>query len=121
MLNMYHQPYLVKGSVRMQWHRSGLIASWEFLYEHVERENGSKDEIPNEPSVEKRNVRKWGAMVVIKSLHFLPTVVTAALREATHNLQAEIPNESIHPASCGNMMHVALAGINNPMCLLQDR
>ncbi|KAI3465083.1 hypothetical protein Pfo_021746 [Paulownia fortunei] len=115
-----YQPYLVKGSVRMQWHRSGLIASWEFLDEHVERENGSEDEISNEPSFEKQNERKWGAMVVIKSLHFLPTVVTAALREATHNLQAAIPNGSVHPATCGNMMHIALAGINNQMSLLQD-
>ncbi|KAL2503796.1 Acetyl-CoA carboxylase 1 [Abeliophyllum distichum] len=32
-----YQPYLVKGNVRMQWHRSGLIASWEFLEGHVDR------------------------------------------------------------------------------------
>ncbi|KAK6131147.1 hypothetical protein DH2020_035109 [Rehmannia glutinosa] len=115
-----YQPYLVKGSVRMQWHRSGLIASWEFLDEHVERNNGSEDEISNEPPFEKRNERRWGAMVVIKSLTFLPTVVTAALREATHNLQAVIPNGSLHPTTCGNMMHIALAGINNQMSLLQD-
>ncbi|KAG8377362.1 hypothetical protein BUALT_Bualt08G0025200 [Buddleja alternifolia] len=115
-----YQPYLVKGSVRMQWHRSGLIASWEFMDEHVERKtNGFIDEILNEP-VEKHNERKWGAMVVIKSLHFLPTVVTAALREATHNLQAVIPNGSAHTTTYGNMMHIALAGINNQMSLLQD-
>ncbi|KAK4428493.1 Acetyl-CoA carboxylase 1 [Sesamum alatum] len=115
-----YQPYLVKGSVRMQWHRSGLIASWEFLDEHVERTNRSEDDISNEPSVERRNERKWGAMVVLKSLHFLPTVLTAALREATHNLQAVIPDGSMHPATSGNMMHIALVGINNPMSLLQD-
>ncbi|KAL0361613.1 UNVERIFIED_CONTAM: Acetyl-CoA carboxylase 1 [Sesamum radiatum] len=115
-----YQPYLVQGSVRMQWHRFGLIASWEFLDEHVERKNRSEDEISNEPSVERRNERKWGAMVVLKSLHFLPTVMTAALREATHNLQAEIPDGSTRPATSGNMMHIALVGINNPMSLLQD-
>ncbi|KAL2249829.1 acetyl-CoA carboxylase 1-like isoform X1 [Sesamum indicum] len=115
-----YQPYLVQGSVRMQWHRFGLIASWEFLDEHVERKNRSEDEISNEQSVERRNERKWGAMVVLKSLHFLPTVMTAALREATHNLQAEIPDGYIHPATSGNMMHIALVGINNPMSLLQD-
>lgn len=120
MLDLYDQPFLVKGSVRMQWHRAGLIASWEFLDEHVERNNVSEDEIPNEPSAEKQNMRKWGAMVVIKSLHFLPTVITAALREATHNLHAESPNDPVHPDT-GNMMHIALAGINNPMSLLQDR
>lgn len=118
MFSIYYQPYLVKGSVRMQWHRSGLIASWEFLDEHVERRNRSEDELSNEPSAEKR---KWGAMVVIKSLHFLPTVVTAALREATHNWQAVIPDGSTDPATSGNMMHIALAGINNQMSLLQDR
>lgn len=118
---MYYQPYLVKGSVRMQWHRSGLIASWEFLDEHEERMKGSEDSIPNEPSFEKQNVRKWGAMVVIKSLQFLPTVVTAALREATHNLPNAISNESIQTATCCNMMHIALAGVNHPMSLLQDR
>ncbi|KAL0352311.1 UNVERIFIED_CONTAM: Acetyl-CoA carboxylase 1 [Sesamum calycinum] len=115
-----YQPYLVQGSVRMQWHRFGLIASWEFLDEHVERKNRSEDEISNEPSVERRNERNWGAMVVLKSLHFLPTVMTAALREATHNLQAEIPDGSTRPATSGNMMHIALVGINNPMSLLQD-
>lgn len=111
-----YQPYLVKGSVRMQWHRAGLIASWQFLDEHVERKNIYEDEISDEPS----NMRKWGAMVVIKSLHLLPTIITSALREATHNSQAESPDGSIHPVN-GNMMHIALAGINNPMSLLQDR
>ncbi|GFP84525.1 acetyl-coa carboxylase 1 [Phtheirospermum japonicum] len=115
-----YQPYLVKGSVRMQWHRSGLIASWEFLDEHVERKSGSEDKISNEPPFEKPNERRWGAMVVIKSLTFLPTVVNAALKEATHNLQAAIPNGYMHPTTCGNMMHIALAGINNQMSLLQD-
>nr|AIT59734.1 acetyl-CoA carboxylase [Salvia miltiorrhiza] len=110
-----YQPYLVKGSVRMQWHRAGLIASWQFLDEHVERKNVYENEILDEPS----NMRKWGAMVVIKSLHLLPMIITAALREATHNSQAESPDGSIH-LSHGNMMHIALAGINNPMSLLQD-
>ncbi|KAL8058416.1 hypothetical protein ABFX02_03G016600 [Erythranthe guttata] len=109
-----YQPYLVKGSVRMQWHRSGLIASWQFLDEHVQRKNRSEDEFS------KRNEGKWGAMVVIKSLHFLPTVVAAALREATNNWQAVVPDQSIHPVTSGNMMHIALAGINNQMSLLQD-
>ena len=115
-VNMYFQPYLVKGSVRMQWHRAGLIASWQFLDEHVERKNVYEDEISDEPS----NIRKWGAMVVIKSLQLLPLIITAALREATNNSQAESTNNSIHLGN-GNMMHIALAGISNPMSLLQDR
>lgn len=116
MHDVYHQPYLVKGSVRMQWHRAGLIASWEFLDEHVERKNVFEDEIQDE----KQNMGKWGAMVVIKSLAFLPTVITAALREATHNSEIKSSDGPIHPVT-GNMMHIALAGINNPMSSLQDR
>ncbi|KAA8522505.1 hypothetical protein F0562_013134 [Nyssa sinensis] len=115
-----YQPYLIKGSVRMQWHRSGLIASWEFLEEHVEGKNGSADSISDKPLVEKHTERKWGAMVIIKSLQFLPTVISAALRETTHNVQDTIPNGSIEPANHGNMMHIALVGINNQMSLLQD-
>ncbi|KAK9270500.1 hypothetical protein L1049_026080 [Liquidambar formosana] len=59
-----YQPYLVKGSVRMQWHRLGLIASWEFLEEHLERKNGSEDQMYDKTLVEKHSERKWGAMVV---------------------------------------------------------
>ncbi|KAK4489931.1 hypothetical protein RD792_000579 [Penstemon davidsonii] len=115
-----YQPYLVKGSVRMQWHRSGLLASWEFLDDHVERKSWSEEKISNGSSIEKHNEKKWGAMVVIKSLQLLPTVVTAALKEATQNLQSVISNRSVHPTTYGNMMHIALAGINNQMSSLQD-
>ncbi|XP_057502237.1 acetyl-CoA carboxylase 1-like [Actinidia eriantha] len=115
-----YQPYLVKGSVRMQWHRYGLIASWEFLEEHIERNNASEDQMLDKPLVEKHTERKWGAMVIIKSLQILPMVINAALRETTHNTHDTIPNGSIEPAIHGNMMHIALVGINNQMSLLQD-
>ncbi|KNA10199.1 hypothetical protein SOVF_146610, partial [Spinacia oleracea] len=108
-----YQPYLVKGSVRMQWHRSGLIASWEFMEEHVEKTNDSDD-------LEKHSERKWGAMVVIKSLQFLPAVITAALRETTQNSEETLLCGSSEPTSHGNMLHIALAGVNNQMSLLQD-
>ncbi|KAJ9167051.1 hypothetical protein P3X46_021733 [Hevea brasiliensis] len=114
-----YQPYLVKESVRMQWHRSGLIASWEFLEEHIGRKNGS-EEMSDESVVEKHCNRKWGAMVIIKSLQFLPTIISAALRETTHTHHEAIPNGSLEPANFGNMMHIALVGINNQMSLLQD-
>ncbi|CAK7347099.1 unnamed protein product [Dovyalis caffra] len=115
-----YQPYLVKGSVRMQWHRSGLIASWEFLEEHIERKNGSEDQKLNKPLVEKLCEQKWGAMVIIKSLQFLPAIINAALRETTHDPHEAISNASVESTSFGNMMHIALVGINNPMSLLQD-
>ncbi|GAB2292893.1 acetyl-coenzyme-A carboxylase [Dionaea muscipula] len=115
-----YQPYLVKGSVRMQWHRSGLIASWEFMEEHIERADVSEDPVSNKPLVEKHSERKWGAMIIIKSLQFLPPVISAALKEATHNFNDATPDGSLEPAGHGNMLHIALAGVNNQMSLLQD-
>ncbi|XP_009758450.1 acetyl-CoA carboxylase 1-like [Nicotiana sylvestris] len=116
-----YQPYLVQGSVRMQWHRSGLIATWQFMEEHVERKSGSGgDNVIVKPLVEKHSERKWGAMVIIKSLQLLPTVLNSALRETAHDLHAEMSNGSTQPVSHGNMLHIALVGINNQMSLLQD-
>ncbi|KAA0067414.1 acetyl-CoA carboxylase 1-like [Cucumis melo var. makuwa] len=115
-----YQPYLVKGSVRMQWHRSGLIGSWEFLEEHIERKNGIEDQEYSQ-SVEKHSERKWGAMIILKSLQLLPTTLSAALKETTHNPNEATRDKSLEPANFGNMIHIALVGINNQMSLLQDR
>lgn len=104
----------------MQWHRSGLMASWEFLEEHTERKNSNEDQ-SFDKSVEKHSERKWGVMVIIKSLQFLPAIISAALKEMSHQLHESIPNGSTEPSGFGNMMHIALVGINNPMSLLQDR
>lgn len=102
----------------MQWHRGGLIASWEFVEEHIERKNGSEDQMSDKLLVEQHSERKWGAMVIIKSLQLLPPIITAALRETSHNIHEPIPDGSAEPT---NMMHIALVGINNQMSLLQDR
>ncbi|XP_057974064.1 acetyl-CoA carboxylase 1-like [Malania oleifera] len=115
-----YQPYLVKGSVKMQWHRSGLIASWEFMEEHIERKSGCEDRTADTMLVAKHCVKKWGVMVVIKSLQLLPTVIGIALKEVSHIFHDTIPNGSMESASHGNMMHIALVGINNQMSLLQD-
>ncbi|XP_043720537.1 acetyl-CoA carboxylase 1-like [Telopea speciosissima] len=115
-----YQPYLVKGSVRMQWHRSGLIASWEFSEEHIEKRNGFEDQNSDKPEVEKHSERKWGAMVIIKSLQFLPMAISAALKETNHSPHEMTPNGNLELDSHGNMLHVALVGINNQMSLLQD-
>ncbi|KAJ0683748.1 putative ligase [Helianthus annuus] len=111
-----YQPYLLKGSVRMQWHRSGLIASWQFVEGHIGELNASGCEMTETPLVDK----KWGAMVIIKSLQFLPDVISAALKETTHSSHNSGHNGSAGPTDHGNMMHIALAGINNQMSLLQD-
>lgn len=121
MFNIFYQPYLVKESVRMQWHRTGLIASWEFLEEYVERKSGTEEQMSDKASLEKHSKRKWGVMVIIKSLQFLPAIISAAIREATHNFHGALPNSSAELVDYGNMMHIALAGINNQMSLLQDR
>ncbi|EOA39468.1 hypothetical protein CARUB_v10008063mg [Capsella rubella] len=113
-----YQPYVVKESIRMQWHRSGLIASWEFLEENMERKNIGldDDETSEKVFLEKRRKKKRGAMVIIKSLEFLPSIISAALRETNHN-----DYETAGDPLSGNMMHIAIVGINNQMSLLQDR
>ncbi|KAJ6842512.1 acetyl-CoA carboxylase 1-like [Iris pallida] len=120
-----YQPYLVKVSVRMQWHRSGLIALWEFSEEHSERRNGSEDPMPDKLVVENHREKRWGAMVIIKSLQFLPTVISAALKETMPSLNTGAEDEVVinglpEQATHGNMLHVALVGINNQMSSLQD-
>ncbi|CAM8936060.1 unnamed protein product [Rhodiola kirilowii] len=110
-----YQPYLVKESVRMQWHRCGLIASWEFVEQHIERTAESEDQFADKATVQKHSEKKWGAMVITKSLQFLPVIISAALKEIT-----SATNESAGPTSHGNMMHIALAGVTNQMSSLQD-
>lgn len=105
----------------MQWHRSGLIASWEFSEEPVERKHEIEDQSVNKTFLQKHEERKWGVMVIIKSLHFLPAIISGALKEMSHNLHEATPNGSTEPSGFGNMMHIALVGINNQMSLLQDR
>ncbi|XP_047324007.1 acetyl-CoA carboxylase 1-like [Impatiens glandulifera] len=109
-----YQPYLVKGSVRMQWHRSGLIATWQFLEGHIERNDESDTQLDNQSN------RKWGIMVIIKSLSLLPTVMNAALKETTHSSSDTISKGPVVLDSHGNMIHIALVGIGNQMSLLQD-
>lgn len=84
----------------------------------MERKNIGLDdqETPEKGLVEKRSKRNWGAMVIIKSLQFLPSIISAALTETNHNDHVS----SGAPLS-GNMMHIAIVGINNQMSLLQDR
>ncbi|XP_031498417.1 acetyl-CoA carboxylase 1-like isoform X2 [Nymphaea colorata] len=119
-----YQPYLVKGSIRMQWHRHGLIASWEFCEKFLIK-NNFEEPRPALFNWEKNGKRRWGVMVIIKSLQILTSVITVALKEAAHcsyyGANGEIlQNGSSEPASSGNMLHIALVGMNNQMSLLQD-
>uniref|UniRef100_A0A0D6R0K3 Uncharacterized protein n=1 Tax=Araucaria cunninghamii TaxID=56994 RepID=A0A0D6R0K3_ARACU len=118
-----YQPYLVKGSVRMQWHRSGLIASWHFSDETSVRDSNLPTILPDNINVDNRGEKSWGAMVILKSLQFLPTAVSAALKETTHTVSTStdgvVPNGPGTPIF-GNMLHLVLVGINNQMSSLQD-
>ncbi|KAK1431271.1 hypothetical protein QVD17_07727 [Tagetes erecta] len=111
-----YQLYLVEGSVRMQWHKFGLVASWKFMNGHIGDLNASGDETIKTSLVGK----KWGAMVITKSLQFLPDVITATLKETPRNNHGSSQNGSARSTNHGNMMHIALVGINNQMSLLQD-
>ncbi|ERM94222.1 hypothetical protein AMTR_s00010p00206450 [Amborella trichopoda] len=120
-----YQPYLEKGSVRMQWHRSALIALWKFSEEHAAMRDGSGYPMSDEPKIEKHVEKRWGVMVIIKSLQFLPTAINVALKETAHSSGSNASDEpsrsgSSASASHGNMLHVALVGMNNQMSLLQD-
>nr|AHI94840.1 acetyl-coenzyme A carboxylase [Eleusine indica] len=115
-----YQPYLVKGSIRMQWHRSGLIALWEFSEEHLKQRNGQ--DAPLKQQVENPVEKRWGVMVVIKSLQFLSTAIDAALKETSQYRTGvgSVSNGKCINSNQSNMLHIALVGINNQMSTLQD-
>ncbi|BBN00335.1 acetyl-CoA carboxylase / biotin carboxylase 1 [Marchantia polymorpha subsp. ruderalis] len=111
-----YQPYLVKGSIRMQWHRSGLIASWQFMEENPQQANEKMSTLaPLEE--ERQGIRRWGTMAILTSLHYLANAVGAALKET-----GEAPKDAVNGSSreFGNIIHVALVGIKNQMSNLQD-
>jgi acetyl-CoA carboxylase/biotin carboxylase 1 len=131
-----YQPYLVKGSVRMQWHRSGLIASWQFWEENPAP---TADLVKNHlvtSEDESRGVKRWGSMVILTSLQLLSNAVKAALNE-TEGTLTQTTKPSTHrgalgsprrnhsfvgaPSGFGNVLHVALVGIKNQMSAFQDR
>lgn len=122
----------------MQWHRSGLIATWQFWEEYPPptAEMLSTAKVLNEDS---QGVKRWGAMVILTSLQMLSNAVGAALKDAEgilarttkasaasyHNIIAGSPRRNRSfvgaPSGFGNVLHVALVGINNPMSAFQDR
>jgi acetyl-CoA carboxylase/biotin carboxylase 1 len=104
----------------MQWHRAGLIALWEFSEEHFKQRNGQDVLLQQvENPIEKR----WGVMVVIKSLQFLATAIDAALKETSQYRAGvgSVSNGNHVNSNQSNMLHIALVGINNQMSTLQDR
>jgi acetyl-CoA carboxylase/biotin carboxylase 1 len=103
----------------MQWHRSGLIASWQFIEENPQEATEKPSEVvPME--VESQGVKRWGAMVILTSLHFLSSAVGAALRE-TGELSGKMGSSNGSSNDVGNVFHVALVGLKNQMSSIQDR
>jgi len=122
----------------MQWHRSGLIATWQFWEEFPPptAEMLSNAKMLNEDS---QGVKRWGAMVILTSLQVLSNAVKSALKEAEsvltptskasaasyHHSMAGSPRRNHSfvgaPTGFGNVLHVAVVGINNPMSAFQDR
>ncbi|XBI75211.1 hypothetical protein VPH35_068610 [Triticum aestivum] len=112
-----YQHYLVRGSVRIQWHRSGLIALWEFSEEHIGQSAALLKQQVQDP-----RGRRWGVMVVIKSLQCLSTAIEAALKETSHYRAGagSVSNGNPINSNRGNILHIALVGISNQMGTLQD-
>lgn len=104
----------------MQWHRAGLIALWEFSEEHLKQRSGQ--DVPLQ-QVENPIEKRWGVMVVIKSLQFLATAIDVALKETSQYRVGvgSVSNSNHVNSNQSNMLHIALVGINNQMSTLQDR
>lgn len=101
-----YQPHLIKGTIKMQWHRSGLLASWQY-WEDSPVKALDASAVVNSDSME---TKQWGAMVIVTNLSVLSGAVNAVLKEAAGSTST----------SSGNSLHVALVGINNTMNNLQD-
>ncbi|KAI4986331.1 hypothetical protein ZWY2020_018961 [Hordeum vulgare] len=116
-----YQHCLVKGSVQMQWHRSGLIALWEFSEENIGQRNGQYATLLKQ-QVENPMGKRLGVMIVIKSLQFLSTAIEVALKETSHYRAGAGSVSDGNPINSNrsNILHIALVGINNQMSNLQD-
>ncbi|XP_062184107.1 acetyl-CoA carboxylase 2-like isoform X3 [Phragmites australis] len=99
-ISRLYQPHLVKDSVQIKWKQSGVIALWEFSEGPVDTRNGQGTILDG---------KRWGAMVILKSLESLQTAIGAALKAAAQYTSLE-----------GNMMHIALLGADNEMNLCEN-
>ncbi|KAG2570471.1 acetyl-CoA carboxylase 2 isoform X1 [Panicum virgatum] len=92
-ISRLYQPLLVKDSIQMKFKESGAFALWEFSGGHLDTKNGQGAVLDR---------KRWGAMVVLKSLESAPTAIVAALKDSAK-----------HDSSEGNMMHIALLSAEN--------
>lgn len=92
-ISRLYQPHLVKDSIQMKFKESGAIAFWEFSEGHVDTRNGHGAILGG---------KRWGAMVVLKSLESASTAIVAALKDSAQYNSSE-----------GNTMHIALLSAEN--------
>ncbi|KAL5100793.1 hypothetical protein RYX36_005120 [Vicia faba] len=102
-----YQPYLVKGSIRMQWHRSGLIATWEFLEEYVERKNGVEDKTLH------GNMMHIGLVGINNQMSLLQDSGDEDQAQERINKLAKILREQ----EVGSIIHAA--GVGDISCIIQ--
>ncbi|OEL17844.1 Acetyl-CoA carboxylase 2 [Dichanthelium oligosanthes] len=99
-ISRLYQPLLVKDSIQMKFKESGAFALWEFSEKLVDTENGQGAVLGQ---------KRWGAMVVVKSLESARTAIIAALKDSAQ-----------HASSEGNMMHIALLSAENENNISSD-
>jgi acetyl-CoA carboxylase / biotin carboxylase 1 len=78
----------VKDSIQMKFKESGAIVFWEFSEGHVDTRNGQGAILGG---------KRWGAMVVLRSLESASTAIMAALKDSVQYNNSEV-----------NTMHIVL-------------
>ncbi|AQK42576.1 acetyl-coenzyme A carboxylase1 [Zea mays] len=87
-ISRLYQPHLVKDSIQMKFKESGAIVFWEFSEGHVDTRNGQGAILGG---------KRWGAMVVLRSLESASTAIMAALKDSVQYNNSEV-----------NTMHIVL-------------
>ncbi|CAO2041466.1 unnamed protein product [Urochloa humidicola] len=100
-ISRLYQPLLVMDSIQVKFMESGAFALWEFSDgQYVNTKNGQGSVLGR---------KRWGAMVVLKSLESVQTAIVAALRDSAQ-----------HASSEGNTMHIALLSAENENNISSD-
>ncbi|CAO2034081.1 unnamed protein product [Urochloa humidicola] len=101
-ISRLYQPLLVMDSIQVKFMESGAFALWEFSDgQYVNTKNGQGSVLGR---------KRWGAMVVLKSLESVQTAIVAALRDSAQ-----------HASSEGNTMHIALLSAENENNISDDQ
>ncbi|MCO5576383.1 hypothetical protein L7F22_030193 [Adiantum nelumboides] len=88
-----YQPHLSKGIVKMHWHWSNLLATWQYWEDSLV--NTLDASVVD--SSDGLDAKQWGAMVILTSLSVLSSAVSVVLKEAC----------GYTSSGSGNALHVA--------------